>query len=188
MIIGCLLHWKLDIRTAPVPILNAAIFLALIDIVLYNFGEDTGDLLFQKHFQFLLHIFGQTILVAEFFCESFCGITLIYNYALHALLSDVDVDVEFWILILQGCHWVWRIRLIRWILRLMQRRRRWLWLPSRVLLVWHVLPELLLDEQARVVKVVQRFLYLRLHVDVPRRGSIVASRIKRVTDPLADGP
>ena len=43
--LGNLLLRELGIGTAPVSVLDAAVFLALVDVVFHNFREYTGDLL-----------------------------------------------------------------------------------------------------------------------------------------------
>lgn len=130
-----------------VSILDAAIFFALVCVVLDNLGEHSGNLLLKQHPELVFHIVGEPVLLAELLGQALRRVTFVNDNALHALLANVDVDVEFgihgllWcsILLTVGVLFVWII-----LLNIVGA----LVVLLMVLVVRHVLPQLLIDEHA----------------------------------------
>lgn len=144
---------------SSVAVLDAAVFLALIDVVFDDLWENAGDLLLQEHLELLLHVLGESILFAELLGQALRCVAFVDHDTLHALLSDVDVNVELWVLVLHRWHLVLVAALFIWVVL---QRRRALHLSPWVLVVWHVLPDLLVNQEPRVVEVLDWLLDLVL--------------------------
>ena len=69
--------------------------LAVVQIlVLHDLWEDPCDLLVKQNLELLFHVFIQFVLLTELVCQAFGGVSLIYYNSLHAVLADVDVNIE----------------------------------------------------------------------------------------------
>ena len=130
-----------------VSILDTAIFFALVCVVLDNLGEHSGNLLLKQHPELVFHVLGEPVLLAELLGQALRRVTFVNDNALHALLANVDVDVEFGIYVLLRCSILLTVGvLFVWIILLDIVGALVVLLV--VLVVWHVLPQLLIDEHA----------------------------------------
>lgn len=85
-------------------LLVSFVFVFFFGVVLFfvNFGEYAGHLLLQKLLKFLLRFLVKVVLLTEVECKLHCSVTLVDNYALLLVATEVDVHEKEGLLCLLG--------------------------------------------------------------------------------------